>query len=117
MAVHKGQPTISADVDRGSVALRVPIDGRARTVRLDPGDAIALGNALCVRAFAIAPDLADQRTSADGVKMRPIGQGGAEVAFLTDKGPLIIGLSANLVIALSEAANAVLGERSAEGTA
>ncbi|SDC30030.1 hypothetical protein SAMN05444678_102237 [Sphingomonas sp. YR710] len=104
--------------DRGIVALRVPIDGRLRTVRMDGATALALANKLA--SVAVTMEGGADRI-VDGISeilLRPGTNGGADMLVVSEQvGPMGFRLPANLLLALSEAANGVLELRKDTGTA
>jgi len=101
---------VSVGVGESAVMLRVPVDGRPRTVRFDPGDAVQIANQLATAAVEITP--ARPRASMTAVDMR-LGpyraDGAASLAILTvEHGPFVVDLDDTLLRALAAAANAAL---------
>jgi len=117
MAVDPAKP-IEAIVDGERVAIRIPIDGRTRTVRCGRVEALGLANRIANAAVQLPGPAPMGIELANDLRLTPYDGSFAVLQISTaESGPLNFRLSANLLLALSEAARTALEHAGIDGSA
>lgn len=117
MAILK-MTDVGVSAASGSVVFRVPVDGRPRSLRLDPVDAIQMANQIATAAIEIVPVAARAAMTAEDFHLKPYdASGNAHLAIITEHGPFVIRLTAEGLHALATAGEAALEFARAAGRA
>lgn len=106
-----------AEARSGKVALRVPIDGRLRTILLAPDTALLYANHVAGLAADMLGPVEGRLPVVDNIKFLPTEDGGAHLQLITSEGPCLFHLPAEWLVALTQAAGDLLELRGAAGSA
>jgi hypothetical protein len=92
-----------------NVALTVPVDGRSRTLNLDPVDAIQIANQIATAAIPLVDRRAPASMEALEIALHPYDSAGlAHFLVATEHGPFVFGLDAEKLLGFSKSAEAAL---------
>jgi len=117
MAVLK-MKDVSVARGNANVVFRVPVDGRPRSLMLDPVDAIQMANQIATAAIDLVTVPATAAMTASDFHLKPYDETGhAHLAIITEHGPFVIRMTPEGLRALATAGEAALEFAKGAGSA